>query len=722
MFDHFNNLKIATKQQVQIWTIATLTIAVGCVSYWGLARLGDSLRKIGTHSLPSVQSLLIMKANLSQIKVNQRTLMDISLDKANRDRQYDKLAKASEQCIAARKVYASLPRTAEETSLWQSFVSTWQKCNEDSDAFHRFSREFDNVLEKCPGSKSPNFSLTDSIQMASEQQWQVRLAMTSQAQVWENLLLRGNTPADFDKYFANFEKQDAAVQAGLRRLGPLMCAVGLDGQATIIIEKLHAELGVKYRGILNRLDKFTPETRESVQKSIRGIDRPITEAMQTVATAVSRKEAEIHALKTKMSGQLLNVCLPIQTKALDLLDQLVKLNTQAADAAVEAGQAAAQRAETVLVAGTIVSLVFGIVLGMFIARSITAPIVAVVTHLEELARGELKRDVDEHLLRRRDECGVLARGITVTLTSLRRIIGGMTDHSRSLGGASSKLSATATQLIAGAEQTTAQSTAVAAAAAQMSANMYAMAASGEQMSTSVKVVASAVEEMTASISEVARNAEQAAQVAENAARLAEASHDTITALGLSAGAIGTVTEAIQDIAEQTNLLALNATIEAARAGDAGKGFAVVASEVKELARQTAAATEDIRKRIEGIQATTGKAVRSIGEVGEVIRQVNSVSRTIASAVEEQSITTREIAKNVAQTSLAMDVVARGVAESATASQEISRNIVGVDQAAKQSASGAAETREAGTTMTRLAAELQSLVGQFSVAESDATAA
>jgi methyl-accepting chemotaxis protein len=172
----------------------------------------------------------------------------------------------------------------------------------------------------------------------------------------------------------------------------------------------------------------------------------------------------------------------------------------------------------------------------------------------------------------------------------------------------------------------------------------------------------------------------------------------------------------------TDLLALNATIEAARAGDAGKGFAVVATEVKELARQTAAATEDIRKRIEGIQATTGKAVRSIDQVGEVIRRVNDVSRTIASAVEEQSITTKEIAKNVAQTSSAVDVVARGVVESAAASQEISRNVVGVDEAAKQSLSGAAQTMEAGATLASLSDQLQSLVGQFKVTESGATAA
>ena len=150
---------------------------------------------------------------------------------------------------------------------------------------------------------------------------------------------------------------------------------------------------------------------------------------------------------------------------------------------------------------------------------------------------------------------------------------------------------------------------MAAAAEQMSANMSIMSASTEQMSGNVKAVASAVEQLTASINEIAKSAEQAATVANSAAGLAKAGNTTIGDLGTAAGEIGKVIEVIQDIAEQTNLLALNATIEAARAGDAGKGFAVVATEVKELARQTAAATEDIRRRIGGIQTSTGQVVQ-----------------------------------------------------------------------------------------------------------------
>ena len=162
----------------------------------------------------------------------------------------------------------------------------------------------------------------------------------------------------------------------------------------------------------------------------------------------------------------------------------------------------------------------------------------------------------------------------------------------------------------------------------------------------------------------------------------------------------------------TSLLALNATIEAARAGDAGKGFAVVATEVKELAKQTAAATEDIRHRIEGIQSSTGQAVRSIGEITEVIKKVNEVSRTIASAVEEQSVTMREIARHVADTSAAEETVAQGVAESASVTREIARNIGEVDVAAKQTAQGAAVAQTASGKVGDVTDQLHALVGQF----------
>ncbi len=308
----------------------------------------------------------------------------------------------------------------------------------------------------------------------------------------------------------------------------------------------------------------------------------------------------------------------------------------------------------------------------------------------------------------------IAKAVNSMCGNLREVIGGVAKNAETLNSTSTELSTTATQLAQGAGETTNQSATVSSAAEEMSINMNNMATSTEQMTSNVKTVAAAVEEMTASISEIAKNAEQASSVADNAASLAESSNETIGKLGSAADEIGKVIEVIQDIAEQTNLLALNATIEAARAGDAGKGFAVVATEVKELAKQTAGATEDIRSRITGIQGSTQEVVQSIDEISKVIAEVNSVSTTIAAAVEEQSVTTKEIAKSVSQTSEAAATISNGVAESASASEEITRSITEVDQAAKQTSVAAAQTQESGNALSSLAEDLQGLVSKFQV--------
>lgn len=361
-------------------------------------------------------------------------------------------------------------------------------------------------------------------------------------------------------------------------------------------------------------------------------------------------------------------------------------------------------------------LSFGIVGGgallfFLVTQSVSNPIREAVARFKMFAAGDLTQRLT---VRSKDEVGQLGIATNGLIDTLRGMIRDMDTSATTLGQSSTVLSQTANELTGGAEHVTTQSSSVASAAEEMSVNMTNMAASSEQMKMNVATVASAVEEMTASIQEIASSADQAASVAGDAAQLVDVSNTNVGQLGDAANEIGNVIETIQDIAEQTNLLALNATIEAARAGDAGKGFAVVATEVKELAKQTAVATEDIRERIEGIQSSTGKAVDSIAEISKVIQHVNEVSTTIASAVEEQSITTREIAQNITQTSDAAQTVSIGVAESASAAHEITENIANVDRAARETVQGASQTQAAGDELSSLSEELQSLVGKFKI--------
>jgi methyl-accepting chemotaxis protein len=352
-----------------------------------------------------------------------------------------------------------------------------------------------------------------------------------------------------------------------------------------------------------------------------------------------------------------------------------------------------------------------LVIGHFITGSIAKPIYRVADYAKQIANGDLSATCD---VRATDAIGSLVTGMNTMRGTLREILDQLAQKANTLSASSSQLSSTANELVHGAEETTRQSATVSAAAEQMSANMNNVSASTENVSGSVRSVSVAVEQMTASIGEIAKSAERAASVAENAANLTQTSNDKVATLGESADAIGKVIEVIQDIAEQTNLLALNATIEAARAGEAGKGFAVVATEVKELAKQTAAATDDIRKRIEAIQSSTAEAINAIGAIKEVINNVNQVSRSIASAVEEQRVTTSEISKRVTETSNSAQTITVSVAESAAATREITTNMVKVDTATKHTASSASLVRESGASLLGLAKDLQELVKKFNL--------
>ena len=360
---------------------------------------------------------------------------------------------------------------------------------------------------------------------------------------------------------------------------------------------------------------------------------------------------------------------------------------------------------------TLISAVVVGLIATWIASQIARPLVQSAKVLEKVAAGDLTQKVN---VTTKDEVGQLGTAVNTLTENFRGVIQNIMQGTQTLTASSTQLTATADDLTQNANGTTQQSATVAAAAEEMATNMRSMAGSTEEMSTNVKTVASAIEEMTASISEIAKNAESSSTVAGQAADLADISNKKVALLGEAASEIGKVIDVIQDIADQTNLLALNATIEAARAGEAGKGFAVVASEVKELAKQSAAATDSIRQRIQAMQGSTTETVGAIAEISAAIKNVNNVARSIAAAVEEQSIATKEISRNVAQTATAASTVSRGVTESAAACQEITRTIASVDSAAKNTAAGATQTKASGTQLFQLAGKLNSLVTEFQV--------
>ncbi|MCF7765786.1 MAG: DUF3365 domain-containing protein [Verrucomicrobia bacterium] len=288
------------------------------------------------------------------------------------------------------------------------------------------------------------------------------------------------------------------------------------------------------------------------------------------------------------------------------------------------------------------------------------------------------------------QLGPFSTTVNHMVDGLRTILQTVGNNASALSNASQQMGKVSNEVSSTAEETSTQSNVVSAAA--------------EQVSRNIQTVATASEELSASVDEISKNTTEASKIASHASGIAERTNTMVAKLGDSSVEIGNVIKVITSIAEQTNLLALNATIEAARAGEAGKGFAVVANEVKELAKQTAKATEDIGSKITMVQNDTKGAVTAIQEIGGIIAQINEIQTVIAGAVEEQAATTKEISKNAT--------------EAAQGGGEIAKNIVSVADAAKGTADGAANTQAAATELGRLSAELQALFAQFRLNPSD----
>ena len=400
-------------------------------------------------------------------------------------------------------------------------------------------------------------------------------------------------------------------------------------------------------------------------------------AMEDVnALFAAGKASEANALR----GQTLA---PLSTKLAGNLDKIMAMKSETAARAQAEGQETVRRVLLAIIVVGLLGTAAAVLAGLRVGRSIVGALRRIQTVAEAAARGDLSQRTG---VSSGDETGQAARALDASLTQIGGLMTQVTTTSQRVADSVTGLQSSANQVVEQARGAASAAGAVSGSAGNVSQN--------------VQTVAAGTEEMTASIREIAKNANDAAGVAASAVRVADQTNATVAKLGESSAEIGEVIKAITSIAEQTNLLALNATIEAARAGEAGKGFAVVANEVKDLAQETAKATEDISRRVEQIQVDTEAAVTAISQISGIIARINDTQSTIASAVEEQTATTNEMGRNVAE-------AAAGSSEIASSIQQIASN-------AQQSQSTVEAMGGSLDDLASMSAELKSRVAAFVV--------
>jgi methyl-accepting chemotaxis protein len=572
--------------------------------------------------------------------------------------------------------------------------------------------------------------------------------------------------ADFAPYAPSNGEPAAFIAQPIVHEGEVEMVIALQLSLTAINDIMQHRAGMGVSGEsylvgpdkLMRSDSFLDKENHSVQSSFA---RPDTGSVDTEASTAALAGKDDTKITIDYNGNnVLSAYTPVTVAGLNWV-LISEIDESEALAPVKT----MQRLAGIIL---LISSVLIVAVALFMLRLVMAPIKVVVANLKELSRGEGdltqrlkvncpncsdvmncntpscrsfgKSDIcwevsgtlsntpdcieitsgklddcskcQVYKLSNYDELQELSTNFNNFINKLQTMFKEVVQGVGTISSATTELSAIAEQMSGGAENVSNQSNSVATAAEEMSVNMDSIAAATEETTTNMNMVASAAEEMSATIADVNANTERASSVTAEAVEEAKSATKKVQQLGLAASEISKVTEVITDISGQTNLLALNATIEAARAGDAGKGFAVVANEIKELAKQTADATGQIKTQIEDIQNSTSETVVQIERITTVINNVNDTVNSITGAVSEQTEATDEIANNVAQAAQGLSEVNENVAQSSTVSTQIAEDISLTSQASSEIATSSGEVQSSASELSETAERLKDMVGGF----------
>ncbi|SHO53917.1 methyl-accepting chemotaxis protein [Desulfopila aestuarii] len=449
------------------------------------------------------------------------------------------------------------------------------------------------------------------------------------------------------------------------------------------------------------------ETKAAIRKAEKAYQQYVSGFLLVATKVLAGEYLTPQDANDKMNSNKENIYLFEEGISL-LATEARKLIDGATDDLIVAGEKTIVGIGIIILLGVITSIIIGATLSWMISK----PVAEAVAFAKKIATGDLSNTITTT---RGDEIGDFLRALDEMSQQLKNTIQTVVSSVETMKHSSADLTSISSELTVDSQETTGRSESVSASAEEMSSSIRAIAAAMEQSSTNVSMVATATEEMSSTINEIAENAERARSISGTAVTQAASASEAMSNLGKAAHEISSVTTVITEISEQTNLLALNATIEAARAGDAGKGFAVVASEIKELAKQTAGATMNIKSKIQDMQATTELTVSQINSVVQVINNVSEIINTMATAVEEQSSATREITLNISQVSDGIQEVNENVSQTSTVAATISHDIAQVSQSTSQVLSGSEVVGQRAKGLSELAEQLRNIILHFKLA-------
>lgn len=456
---------------------------------------------------------------------------------------------------------------------------------------------------------------------------------------------------------------------------------------------------------------------EVIGTIVLGMDKRTYKAKVVEITARFNKMIDVN--QTKIRDVITTKAQAVQSDLNLTINGIKKANAEAQQTACTTITAESRRTfialrKVVFLIGSISSLVALFILYIYISHYISSPLKEIVSLIEMMSKGDLSCELPDTLKSKQDEIGTLVNSLSDMVKSFREMISDIANSTHTLITSSKELSGISEQITTNSDQTAENSSTVAGAAQEMATNMGSVAAATEQATVNVQMVVTAAEEMTSTINEIADNTARGRETTTHAVNTAKQVSEKVGQLGSAAREISQVTQAIADISEQTNLLALNATIEAARAGEAGKGFAVVAGEIKDLAPQTADATNEISSKISGVQTTTQESVSAMTLIVEIINEINEIVTTVAAAIEEQSATTQEIADNVNQVAVGLGDVNNNVKQTSGVAGEVKQNIANVSQAANEANTGSKQVMDSAAELSNLAENLNEMVGRFKI--------